>query len=578
MKPIELIAQDIFDKVRSRFDNLEMGDEEGGVTTKPSDARFFDFDFIIEGNRLGRVTISINQIGNLKIFYGQGILDKVDSIIRESWYDFLREMRNFAKRRMLRFDTRDITKANLNKSDFKYLADKGTKEEQMKESIMHGSSRSSYLPIERTRLIIRHSKPVDIDQRGSRSRNINSIYIENQEGERYKMKYNNLAGAKLLQRHVANGGKPHDEIGQRLEQMIEQVVQLSAFKRKVGKHDTLNSGANDILDRTAMKLENLRHQIHTLSKQKNYESWKESLENPMHTDIAMDAAALEDYKSKFTVNSFNEDLSQYFPLIYSVMQEAGDVDLADYVKETMDDGETSDTKNESAFDAFENWASSVVEGTLTPDNIADLKSLIDDELTLGTKAINAIQSLKNIGINDSDLNSALVALSAVNQAADPLPTISAWLLKFDPAAAQELNLGEPEQGAEQGVEQEPEQGVEQEPEQAPQAGSTENPQTEPVTDESTDKSGKKYNTKELAEMISSFYDKETNKFPIGETSVITKVGKEFGDEAKEIAEKFINKLCEKNSDDDELSRMAQLSGSTPAMDRVSQRVQARKHS
>lgn len=40
MNIIEIIAQDVFDKVRSRFSNLEMGDESGAVTSDPKEARF----------------------------------------------------------------------------------------------------------------------------------------------------------------------------------------------------------------------------------------------------------------------------------------------------------------------------------------------------------------------------------------------------------------------------------------------------------------------------------------------------------------------------------------------------------
>ena len=137
MKPIEIIAKDLFDKVRSRFTNLQMGDETGSVTVNPQDARFFDFDFAIEGHDLGRVSISINDIGNLKVFYSQGITENDDSGAQEIWYDFLREMRFFAKRRLLRFDTRDITKGNLEKKDFQYLAQ--PKDSSMKESSMFGS-------------------------------------------------------------------------------------------------------------------------------------------------------------------------------------------------------------------------------------------------------------------------------------------------------------------------------------------------------------------------------------------------------------------------------------------------------
>ena len=69
MQAIQIISQDLFDKVRSRFSNLEMGDETGAVTIDPAEARFFDFDFVLEGNNLGRVSISLNDLGSLKVYY-----------------------------------------------------------------------------------------------------------------------------------------------------------------------------------------------------------------------------------------------------------------------------------------------------------------------------------------------------------------------------------------------------------------------------------------------------------------------------------------------------------------------------
>ena len=122
MKAIEIISQDLFDKVRSRFENLEMGDETGAVTIDPSQARFFDFDFILEGQNLGRVSISLNDLGSLKVYYSQGITENQDDPTKKYWYSFLREMRLFAMRRLLRFDTRDIAKTNLDKNDFQHLA------------------------------------------------------------------------------------------------------------------------------------------------------------------------------------------------------------------------------------------------------------------------------------------------------------------------------------------------------------------------------------------------------------------------------------------------------------------------
>ena len=186
MNIIEIIAQDVFDKVRGRFSNLEMGDEDGAVTSNPKDARFFDFDFTVEGNNLGRVSVSLNELGTLKVFYGHDIVEDSNAVSTDIWYDFLKEMRFFAKRRMLRFDTRDITKGNLNKNDFQYLAQTGTKENNMSESSMYGSTKTSYRKLENTLLRIRHNKAVDENQRGARSRNINALFIENESGERFK--------------------------------------------------------------------------------------------------------------------------------------------------------------------------------------------------------------------------------------------------------------------------------------------------------------------------------------------------------------------------------------------------------
>jgi hypothetical protein len=122
MKPISIISQDLFDKVRSRFSNLEMGDETGAVVIDPEQARFFDFDFVFEGSNLGRVSISINDPGSLKVYFSQGITENQDDSAKKQWFNFLREMRFFAMRRLLRFDTRDIAKTNLDKNDFQHLA------------------------------------------------------------------------------------------------------------------------------------------------------------------------------------------------------------------------------------------------------------------------------------------------------------------------------------------------------------------------------------------------------------------------------------------------------------------------
>jgi len=481
MKTIEIISQDVFDKIRSRFQNLEMGDENGGVTMDPRQARFFDFDFVNEDHNLGRVSISINELGTLKLFYSKSILESADDNTHHVWYNFLKEMRSFAKRRLLRFDTRDITKSNLNKDDFQFLASKGSKEENMNmsESIkFQGGKKTSYRVLEKTKLIAKHHNSIEDESFGARSRagNIKALYIENAEGERFKYPFIHVAGAKAMQRHVSNGGRPYDDLGGAIVNMSEQIAQLTAFRRHVSNHDGMNQEVNEIAERAGMKLESLRSQLNSLSKQHHYESWSESFQPAMSPTMEMDQATMEDYKSKFTISSFKEDLAQYFPLIHSIMQEAGTVDLEDYVKEGSADkpehpDDDADDKRwddideskctecgmweskcscdtdvkENYFTKFTNWANAIVEGRIEPDTLMALKDLLDQGTTLGVDGTAAIEALEGIGISDEELQKLIEGKAAIDPNTPLSDPVGEWLAKEDPEAAQEFGLVQPTQ-------------------------------------------------------------------------------------------------------------------------------------
>lgn len=450
MNIIEIIAQDVFDKVRSRFVNLEMGNEEGGVTTDPKDARFFDFDFVLEGHNLGRVSISINERGTLKIFYSQGITEGTDPITRGLWYDFLKEMRLFAKRRLMRFDTRDITKGNLNKDDFQYLAQTGSKgTDDMNESSMYGSSKTSYRKLENTRLILRHSKAVNEEQPGARSRNVSAMYIENSEGERFKYPYIHLAGAKAMQRHVANGGMPYDEAGSAIIKMSEQIAQLNTFKRHVNT-GLLNDDAQVIHQRVGHKLEQLRDSIGRLQGQHGYEQWRENF-TPTEYSSDLDPVTIEDYKNKFTVKQFDETLASVFPLIHAIMQEAGTVDLEDIVSEGEEEKcdecgmyeskcECEEEKTAEGFEKFEQWADAIVEGTLEPDTLMALSELLGQGITVGPDGSAGIEALQGIGINVEALEELITAKANIDPNTPLDDVVGEWLSVDDPEAAQELGL------------------------------------------------------------------------------------------------------------------------------------------
>ncbi len=55
---IEKIAENLFDKIRSRFDGVSIGDENAKATLDPEKARFFNFDFSVDDENYGNKTES----------------------------------------------------------------------------------------------------------------------------------------------------------------------------------------------------------------------------------------------------------------------------------------------------------------------------------------------------------------------------------------------------------------------------------------------------------------------------------------------------------------------------------------
>jgi len=184
---------------------------------------------------------------------------------------------------------------------------------------MYGTTKSSYENLDRTRLIIRHKKEINAEQMGARARNIQTLFIENEAGERFKYPYNHLAGARAMSRHVANGGLPHDEFGKHIIETSSNIAKLTAFKRYVQNKDFMNQTSNDIIEGSNAELENLRTHIKKLQTQSYYTQQKENfvatdMDNQLGDDV------VNDLTNAFTIPQFNEDLTDMFPLLHSIHQ------------------------------------------------------------------------------------------------------------------------------------------------------------------------------------------------------------------------------------------------------------------
>ena len=589
MNGLDGIAKQVFEKIRGRFPKIVMGDENGAPVSDESQARFFDFDWVVNGENQGAVSVSIKEADSLKIYYSQDMLENVPEPIENEWYNFLKEMRFFAKKHMMQFDTRDIAKSNLDKRDYNYLANK-----QVQESAMYGTTKSSYEELDKTKLIIRHKKEINAEQSGARTRHISSLFIENEAGERFKYPYAHLAGARAMARHVANGGLPHNDFGKHIIETSGNIAKLTAFKRYVGKKDFMNTTSNDIIEGSNVELDNLRNHIRKLQGQQYYTQAKENFTPVENTDSELGEDVVNELTNAFTIPQFNEELKDMFPLLHSIHQKRvaeTTLDLDEVVKEDADidailakhpeawaqakadggleygsdlyqdifdyfadsgempygtmkarDGDPdqwihseledmgyfdeSTDENKFPEEEFEDWADSVVDEALDKQRIAMLNKMLGKTLPVGPDATNAMNSLKGI-IDDEGLMSELKDLAEKDPETCARPSIYRYIKKTNPEALDDLDFGDMNM-------------------------------EDDTTDVTIDKDGamkmadqgeepkdEKASVEDIIEFVRSFYDKETGAFPKGETGVVISARKRFGDSVGDLVEKFVSKLTGK---------------------------------
>ena len=326
---------DLFNKIRSQFSNIRLGDENGAATADPATAVFFEFEFQEDADTFGSVSVSLADGENMKVYYNRDLVNKIDEDSKDEWYAFLKELKDFAVEHQLRFDVRDITKNNLTKQDYENLADtnKTVNTDEMSEELnritklagvevkegLTGTAKRSYENLDKTKLIIRHKGKVDETVPGARSRQIQSLYIENEDGERFKYPLTHLAGARAMMRHVANGGRPHDEFGQHIVSTSEDIAKLNSFSRYVTNKDQLNDNAGDIIEQTKLKLENLRGYMKNLSNQTHYENASKDFKTS--EEQILDDETVNKMREKFTMTNLDSRVEDALPIINRIMSE-----------------------------------------------------------------------------------------------------------------------------------------------------------------------------------------------------------------------------------------------------------------
>jgi hypothetical protein len=324
MKILDRTSEELFNKIRGKFSQVTIGDENGEVTNEQTQARYFNFKFKSQGKTLGDVNIALEEENGLTIIYSKDFIKNQNDLIKNEWYSFLKDMRKFAKKRLLQFDVRDITKSNLSKKDFEWLSkqqkSKSGDDSKMNESKMYGTNKTSYQRIGNARLSIKHSAPINVENSAGRTQKISNIFIESPEGEKFRYPYRHLSGARAMARHVSEGGTAYDDFGKYISSLSEELSKLRKFNTYMGRTGVMAETLGEYTDIVKERAGVIRKEIQNLQKENYYKEKIEGFSAPIVEEVPADVT--ENWIDQLTIRQFNEELKDVFPYIYRLVGEA----------------------------------------------------------------------------------------------------------------------------------------------------------------------------------------------------------------------------------------------------------------
>ena len=285
------LGEDILNIIKGANMKLKMFTSEGQKTVNAEEAtRFYAYEedlMITVREEDGKYETVIQAGGEFSIPDNQKLLNTIKKATHKNLGEFT--VRKFDKK----LEPKDFSHQSVTEGFSKPF----------------GSVKTSYIQSPNARLVIKHTKGVNEEVRGSRSRHIHSLFIENSQGERFKFPHRYMAGAKAMAMHVNEGGTPYDAKGESILSMCEEIASLNKFVRHVQSHKLVNESNSEIVEAVRTKLAELKNTVNSLSTLRGYNNFAVSENNSENTEKSVDISEKFLYNT-FTTEELNDVLSR----------------------------------------------------------------------------------------------------------------------------------------------------------------------------------------------------------------------------------------------------------------------------
>jgi hypothetical protein len=277
----ETINKNLYDVLSSRgYDPIPL-DSKGDPTDEIELADVFRFTYKdIDRRKKGQAWATTE--GNELVLY-------IDDAFTENpeFESFTQFMKRWSQKRLLGFK---ITNKDHLINDMK----KRTvmkKKEDLSEGYYPLNKKSSYSDsVPTVKMVIQHTR--QIEEGEQRFRNVDKIFVENANGERFLVPTNRPGLARIYARHIAEGGTPYDDNGKHITSLIEEYTKMAGFVRAT-RNGQFNESALKLVNEGLLHYNNLRMTLQSMTGHRGYNKYFESY-TPMLNEETEDAITINE--------------------------------------------------------------------------------------------------------------------------------------------------------------------------------------------------------------------------------------------------------------------------------------------
>jgi|694.fasta_scaffold58881_2 hypothetical protein len=316
---------------------------KGETIPVSDDADVIKFTYKQDGKEIGPAWVTVDGNQQLKVYYDNKLLNtlKEDDMNPKSFMDFLIQLKKWAQRRQLGFQTINQDRLSDDMSKREYMKQK----EKISEGYYPMGKSASYNDaIPTVKIVLQHTR--QIQEGEQRFRNIAKIFLENSQGERILAPTTRPGIAQVYARHLAEGGIPNDERWNHIKSLCEEYSKMAGFVRAV-RGNQFNESAQKLVEAGLGHYQSLRESLSKMRGSRGYNAYFESW-TPTLMETENDESNLNEL---FVQETLDPRIESVMPILSKLSKNLGEMkevsELAEWADNLLEGGDGGEASEET---------------------------------------------------------------------------------------------------------------------------------------------------------------------------------------------------------------------------------------